>query len=293
MVLLVAFSAPAERPPAKEFVPVGRMDTAAIPESSGIVKSPKYEGIFWTHNDSGNPPELFAVRADGTLVARVPVEGAPNIDWEDLAADRGFIYLGDIGNNTGLLNVRIIYQFAEPDPFANPIEPVKPLAEFRYTYPDGPFDAESLVVRDERIYVIRKAGPGSSIVYRLTPQDDPSPTAGEYAKDGAPAPTHLTLTPIPPQAGLRSPWISAADLSLDGRLLLTVNGYQAALFPVNEDLTPRADEQPRFVHYPHGQQIEACCFDGSDAILTSEQGYIFRITAADFERQTRFVRPAE
>ena len=46
---------------------LGKFDLRAIPEASGIVKSRRYPGIFWVHNDSGKPPALFAIRRDGTI----------------------------------------------------------------------------------------------------------------------------------------------------------------------------------------------------------------------------------
>src|SRR2546421_5481348 len=49
---------------------VGRLDRKQIPESSGIIDSRKYPGVFWTFNDSGNGPTIFAVRRDGTLLNR-------------------------------------------------------------------------------------------------------------------------------------------------------------------------------------------------------------------------------
>ncbi len=94
----------------------GRLDEKLIPEASGIVKSRRYPGIFWVHNDSGNPPLLFAIKGDGRIVRQFRL-GVPNIDWEDIAIDdQGHLYLGDIGNNTGALPLRAIYRIDEPDP---------------------------------------------------------------------------------------------------------------------------------------------------------------------------------
>ncbi|MFH0983560.1 MAG: hypothetical protein V2A79_18755 [Planctomycetota bacterium] len=268
--LAVGGQAP-ERPPEKAFTPVGRMD-AVIKESSGIAKSLKYEGIFWTHGDSGNPAALFAIRTDGTLVATVPVVEAVNLDWEDIAIADGFVYVGDIGNNFGWLRVRTVYKFAEPDPYAGRIEPVKPVVTYHYKFPEEPFDAEALVVRREQIYIIRKTAGPTSAVYRLTPADS----------------GHFGLAKV---QDLRAAWITGADLSADGRYLVTVSGFQLTVYPVNEDLTLRVDETPRSVSLPPSGQIEACCFDGGDVVLTSEEGSIYRITAEDLARQTRFVSP--
>src|SRR3954452_21411316 len=96
--------------------PMGRFDARAIREASGIVRSRRHPGIFWVHNDSGNPPALFAVRGDGTLVRAFAV-ALPNIDWEDIAIDDdGHLYLGEIGNNGGRLPLRAVYRLDEPDP---------------------------------------------------------------------------------------------------------------------------------------------------------------------------------
>ncbi len=261
-----------QSPSPKVLAPVGRMDTTVIHESSGVAKSAKYEGVFWTHGDSGNPAELFAVQAGGELVARIPVAEAPNLDWEDVAVSDGFIYVGDIGNNYGLLRVRVVYKFAEPDPHAAAIEAIKPLASYRYKYPDEPFDAEALIVRGGQIYVIRKARGKASTIYRLTPTAD----------------KHMALCPV---RTLPFGWITGADLSPDGRYLVTVSHYQLVRYPVNQDLSPRDGEPVRVVRLRLSEQLEACCFDGGDVILTTENGYVYRILAQDIQQQTRFVRP--
>src|SRR6516162_3823458 len=115
--------------------PLGRFDVQAIPEASGIVKSRRFPGIFWVHNDSGNPPLLFAVRRDGRIVRRFRV-AVPNVDWEDIAMDdRGHLYLGDIGNNGGLLPLRVIYRIDEPDPSSPGDRPLPAAASTFYALP--------------------------------------------------------------------------------------------------------------------------------------------------------------
>ena len=143
--LIVVLGAAAWAPPLEH---LGRFDDArAIPEASGIVKSRRFPGIFWVHNDSGNAPLLFAVRSDGRIVRRFRL-AIPNLDWEDIAIDdQGHLYLGDIGNNTGLLRTRVIYRIDEPDP-SSPEDPDRPLAAaatVSYALPStNRFDAECL-----------------------------------------------------------------------------------------------------------------------------------------------------
>ena len=68
-------------------------------ESSGLQL---LGGQLWSHNDSGNPPVLFRLdSASGQTLQRVRLSNVPNIDWEDLAADANYLYVGDFGNNLG------------------------------------------------------------------------------------------------------------------------------------------------------------------------------------------------
>ncbi|HKR58234.1 MAG TPA: hypothetical protein VJS64_00770, partial [Pyrinomonadaceae bacterium] len=77
----------------------------SIKESSGIAASRNHPGIYWTHNDSGDGPFIYAfdIRGDSRGVWRVT--GASAEDWEDMAAGPGpragtnYLYLGDIGDN--------------------------------------------------------------------------------------------------------------------------------------------------------------------------------------------------
>ena len=52
----------------------GRLDDPAIVEASGIVASRKHRGIFWVHNDSGNPPMCSpskgTARSSGRIASR-------------------------------------------------------------------------------------------------------------------------------------------------------------------------------------------------------------------------------
>lgn len=69
-----------------------------IPEASGLAY---WNGRLYTHNDSG-VPKLFALdTASGKIIESYALPGTVNTDWEDLAQDSVYFYLGDTGNNTG------------------------------------------------------------------------------------------------------------------------------------------------------------------------------------------------
>ena len=59
------------------------------------------DGNFITLNDSGDDPVLYIFNKKGDMLSKKFIIGAQNIDWESLALDKDYIYIGDIGNNKG------------------------------------------------------------------------------------------------------------------------------------------------------------------------------------------------
>ena len=58
-------------------------------------------GNFLTLNDSGDDPLLYVFDKNGEILSKNLISGAQNRDWESLASDENFVYIGDIGNNRG------------------------------------------------------------------------------------------------------------------------------------------------------------------------------------------------
>ncbi len=125
---------------------LGRVDAPAATELSGLVLSRSQRGVLWTHNDSGDSPRVLAVGLDGRLLADVAVTGAEAFDWEDIAASRGALYIGDIGDNVPQRDAVVVYRVAEPG-VRDGAAPVKtaPAGRIELRYPDGRRDAEALL----------------------------------------------------------------------------------------------------------------------------------------------------
>jgi len=262
------------RPPTGEWRPVGRIEHQPVSECSGIVASRRYPGIFWVHNDSGHGAVLYAIEASGRLVAEVPVPGATNSDWEDIAADQqGHLFIADTGNNFHVFPVRFVYQIEEPDPHADPVKPARVIKRHVFTYPAERFDSEALFVRAEGMFVLPRQGGRETDVLRLAPGE-----GGKRVPQRATAVAARNLT--------------GADLSPDGRRLLVCSAYAAWVFALDETGAVRKDVAPQTVRYPPGE-IEACCFDGNDVLLVAESREIYRVAAADLAAGTRFRRPPE
>tara|TARA_X000000950_G_scaffold198329_1_gene238879 strand:+ start:4197 stop:5105 length:909 start_codon:yes stop_codon:yes gene_type:complete len=69
-----------------------------INETSGLEI---VDGKFLTLNDSGDEPALYTFDKEGKNSSKLLIKGAQNRDWESLASDKEYIYIGDIGNNKG------------------------------------------------------------------------------------------------------------------------------------------------------------------------------------------------
>lgn len=137
-----------------------------LPEASGVAASRGTPGVFWAHNDSGDPV-IYALDSGGAVKGRVRVTGASVDDWEDIAVGRcpqgSCVYVADIGDNSGRREHVTLYRVAEPRPDDAATNPVE---AFQAAYPDGPHDAEALFVAgDGDIFLITKGDPGPVALY--------------------------------------------------------------------------------------------------------------------------------
>ncbi|MGH2917361.1 MAG: hypothetical protein ACRDLS_02000 [Solirubrobacteraceae bacterium] len=152
----------------------GRVTSPAATELSGLVLSRSQAGILWSHNDSGNPPRLLALRRNGRLRADLAVSGAENVDWEDIALAsapraRGTLFIGDIGDNGKQRSEIVVYAIAEPRVGGGSVARGATAAAQRLVlrYPDGAHDAEALIVdrASGTLLIVTKAYDGNAGVY--------------------------------------------------------------------------------------------------------------------------------
>ncbi|WTW99415.1 hypothetical protein OG216_41430 [Streptomycetaceae bacterium NBC_01309] len=181
---------------------VATIGDARITESSGLAASARHPGVFWTHNDSGGRPQLFAVGADGSVKATVTLAGAKAVDWEAIALGKDesgapALYVADIGDNRGQRTDATVYRVREPDVLRDAqVTPVR----YRIAYEDGPRDAEAFMVHPStnRVVVASKqlrgagvyesAGPLRADVVNTLSRTAKAPamvTDGAYSPDGS------------------------------------------------------------------------------------------------------------
>jgi hypothetical protein len=142
-----------------------------VSEASGVAVSRRTPGLLWTHKDQGTPV-LFALDESGAVKGRVTVAGPTLQDWEDLAAGpcgggagESCLYLADIGDNDARRKNITVYRVREPAPGDQATQRAD---AFTATYPDGPQDAEALLVSKEgHILIVTKGESGPVAVYRF------------------------------------------------------------------------------------------------------------------------------
>ena len=165
---------------------VARLSSTEIDESSGLAVSKCQKDVFWTHNDSGGGPFLYAFDSRGKSLGTWRLNSVRNVDWEDMAtvkaADgRCYLYVGEIGDNDRKRDVHAIYRIVEPlisDDTASSSKKT-PLAidtfgVLKFKYPNARHNAEALLVHPTNfdIYVITKSLDGAAQVFELKPNFD-------------------------------------------------------------------------------------------------------------------------
>jgi hypothetical protein len=257
---------------------VGQIDSKEVAESSGVVASRRFDGILYTHNDSGNSPSVYAIKADGTVLReyRIP---SKHTDWEDIAIDeQNRLYVGNIGNNNADKPQVEVFRFAEPDladaknaaknnkkkgkKDAEGREEVrvKPERSWRISYPDRPFDAESLFIHEGYGYVISKMPIGlPAAIYRFAIEGDSQDVKLEKVAD------------LP----IKAP-VTGADLTADGKRLAVLSEAGLYLFELGGDVASVEKAAPKVVPLPN-RKLEGVCFTKAGVVITAESREIYLV----------------
>lgn len=231
-----------------------------------MVASKAHPGVLYAHNDSGDSARFFAVGADGAKLGTFHVTNAEAVDWEDIAGgpcadpSKSCLYIGDIGDNERSRDEYVIYRVEEPATLADADFDVT--AEvFPFVYPDGPHDAETLLVHPEtgRVYVVSK-GSGARIYGLPLPLGTTTMEAESYGHANVP---DLALH------------VTGGDVRYDGRAILlrtkqSVWRYELA---VGDSVEAALEALPCEATSAYESQGEAVAFSASgDGYFTMGEG---------------------
>jgi hypothetical protein len=234
---------------------IGTLQGDDLRELSGIAASRTHRGVFWTHNDSGDTPRIFAIDRTGARRATIAVDVPQAIDWEDIAIAGTTIYVGDIGDNTSSRASVVVYRIAEP-----PLTVTHVAADIlELHYPDGAHDAETLMVDPigRQLVIVTKVLDGRSGVYT-------TPLA---------APGTLTKVATLSLGGLQL--ATAGDISVRGDAVVVRTYHRVFLWARTgaEPLAATLTRAPCRMRAPLERQGEALALlPGRAAYVTSSEG---------------------
>lgn len=209
--------------------------------------------MLWTHNDSGNPPVVYLVDEHLNIMLSCRLKGATNRDWEDIAVGPGpvegksYVYVADIGDNTGSHGLKYIYRFEEPPLSVEKKEvTISAFDTIVFQLQDGKKDTEAIMLdpTTDDLYIISKREQPVH-VYKL---DYPFATQDTLTARNV---ISLPLTQI-----------VAAGISTDGKQIVMKNYDHIYYWNRNgEALTDVLRRKPEALIYREEPQGEAIAFN--------------------------------
>jgi hypothetical protein len=251
-----------------------------VAEASGLAVSSRDREFLWVVNDSGAKAILHLVGSDGADRGKVTVDGAENVDWEDLCSfkSKGVSYLliADTGDNNSTRETSTLYIVEEPklpgngDALAGA---AKPVWMIRFQFEDGPRDCESVAVDSAAgkvLLVSKRTKP--PMVYELP--------LNPGKEGGVLIAKRIGVTSVQPPKGVPPlPYIAqptGMDVTEDGSLGAIVSYYGVFLFErKGKEGWGDAFARPPLALTPHGMnQAESVAFgkDGKTISIVSERG---------------------
>jgi hypothetical protein len=263
----------------------GIVESRRLGELSGLARSQSHPGIFWAINDGANPEavkmgsratEIFAIDAQGKILATLNIAGVDNIDWEDISSYRwrgkNYLAIADTGDNGGVRRDLYIHIIAEPDKLTANMS-VSPTRTIRFQWSDGARDVESLftaTANDSFYLVSKKRVPAELFSLPIEARDGSHPKLiGTF--EGIEQPDAATMNTKGDYGRYRSQ-ITGADLSPDGRLIALLN-YQQVTFFNMPDKHGLALKPIMHLVLPWLPQAEGIAFssDGQSILIGGEQ----------------------
>jgi hypothetical protein len=253
------------------------VDAPALTESSGLARSQREAGLYWSHNDSGGPTAAYAFDGNGRLRGTLTLSGTINLDWEDMSSftEDGAprLLLADVGDNGAIRPLLTLYVAEEPELPSSEVAAelrTAPLRSILMAYPDGPRDCESVTVDalEGYVYLLSKRD-AIPRLYRV-PLKPVLPLVLAEA---------LGEISIPRAAdGVENPesinWVTGMDFDPGGTRLAAVTLTQAYLYErrAGQTWAEALRQPPRALDLPDYPQIEAVTWtaDGQALLISSE-----------------------
>jgi hypothetical protein len=237
------------------------VSTPKLRELSGLAADGQW---MYAVSDGGDRLQVLMLRPDCS-VERVITNQVDPYDVEDLARGKdGTLWLADTGDN----------QRRRESVALHTLDGEGRAKLYRLTYPDGPHDAEALLLdRNDRPYIVTKEPFGASGIYR--PVGDLRPDADNRLTQIGSITIDRTKTPGGPEkaGGLASVLITGGAVSHDGKVVALRTYTDAYLFSAPDGDVERALKgKPTRIPLPDEPQGEAIAFEPNGALLSGSEG---------------------
>jgi hypothetical protein len=233
-----------------------------LAENSGLIY---FNNLLWSFNDSGGENVIYGFNRSGELIIEVLLDNAENNDWEDIAQDEEFIYVGDFGNNSGSRKDLKVYKISKSDITDESQQTVQAEIigfsfsdqdQFSFLPQSTPYDCESVTIIEKEIYLFTKNWKDETTTVYNLPK-----TAGEYAI-------------VPRDSFETKGLITGADFNPETSTLVLVgyHDYKPLLWlfeNVSKENFFDRDNVLITMNSLIGAQTEGVCFLGSDTLLIS------------------------
>ena len=215
-------------------------------------------------NDGGNEPILFLLNLNGQITRKINVSNASNIDWEALAIDDNYVYIGDIGNNMNERKDLCIYRMNRGE-IAHSSTVIAEKMNISYkeqrTFPplnkERHFDAEAMTFFEGQLWIFTKNSTkpfdGLSFMYMVQFEANQTKTLSKV--------TELKLN----RTSYLKDAVTGACTVNQTIVLSTYNRLIKLEFP-KQGMT-----KSNLYFYPHIEQVEACVSIGPGTFFISNE----------------------
>ncbi|MEX0986943.1 MAG: hypothetical protein WD052_05645 [Bacteroidales bacterium] len=249
--------------------PLKRITTLSdtLNETSGLAST---GNGFVSFNDSGGEPALYTFTSNSSNLTKTIIQGATNVDWEDIAFDGTSFFIADVGNNFGTRDTLVIYKIPALKPEGE--LSINGADKITFTYDEEKtvssrgfysHDCEAVLAYGDSLYLFAKDWVTLNTRVYVLPK-----TQGHYqVKSRVTYPVNALIT--------------GADIDI-GKREVILSGYRY-LFPVLIRYSFISDPAiiecgGRGRRYPSlsGTQVEGVCYDESGNIFVTSEKRVFK-----------------
>ena len=254
------------------------IENTKIDEASGLAVSRIDANVLWLNNDSSGAALLFTIDAQGRGQRSVAIDGAQNIDWEDLDAfvidGQAKLLIADVGDNNAVRPSVQLYLLDEPTAEAESAT----AAVTTLVYPDGPRDVEGVAVdaTTQQVYLLTKRDAPPRLYRVALGAGAATPAMAEFLGEVTtiPPPTEQDLQ-ADPEFGQFRAQPTAMSVSADGTRIVVTTYKDSYLYQrsVDEPWIDALNRTPEVIDVPQFRQTEAAgvTADGKTLYVASEQ----------------------